>query len=82
MHCDAPYVVVRDFDFASVNACANRYSERAQRSDDGLCAVNGACRAVERCEKAGAVINDWKRGLHSRSSVGCRSVTGYLLLEH
>src|SRR5260221_8075843 len=36
VHCNAPYVVVRKFDFASVNACANRYSERVQRGDDGL----------------------------------------------
>src|SRR5271170_2746008 len=52
VHSDAPYVVVGNFDFAGVNACANRYSERTQRSDDGLCAVNGACWAVERCKKA------------------------------
>src|ERR1700731_1544418 len=52
VHCDAPYVIVRNFDFASVNACANRYSERAQRGDDRLCAVNGTCRAIERCKKA------------------------------
>src|SRR4029077_5311600 len=52
VHSDAPYVVVRKFDFASVNACANRYSERAQRRDNGLCALNGARGSVERCKKA------------------------------